>query len=145
MRARFGMVTLGVDDLEASLRFYRDGLGLPTEGIVGQEFEHGAVVLIRLEGGHLIALFERGDLGLDAGVDRTPRSPTEFSIGHNVSSQAEVDEVMALAEKAGARITMPAHKTFWGGYGGYFQDPDGHLWEVLYNPAFLPGDDGKTS
>ena len=81
----------------------------------------------------------RSDLGLDAGIDPTPRSPTEFSIGHNVSSEIEGDQVMARAEKAGARITMPARKTFWGGYGGYFQDPDGHLWEVLHNPAFPAG------
>lgn len=138
MRARFGILTLGVDDLEKSVKFYHDGLGLPTEGIVGQEFEHGAIALFHLEGGMTLSLFPRSDLGLDAGIDPTPCSPTEFSIGHNVSSEAEVNEVMARAEKAGARVTMPARKTFWGGYGGYFQDPDGHLWEVLYNPAFLP-------
>lgn len=138
MRARFGILTLGVDDLETSLKFYRDGLGLRTEGIIGQEFEHGSIALFHLEGGITLSLFPRGDLGLDAGVPATPRSATEFSIGHNVSSEAEVDQVMARAEKAGARITMPARKTFWGGYGGYFQDPDGHLWEVLHNPAYLP-------
>lgn len=140
MRARFGILTLGVDDLEKSLKFYRDGLGLPTEGVIGQEFEHGAIALFRLEGGMMLSLFPRGDLGRDAGIDAAPRSPTEFSIGHNVSSEAEVDEVMARAAKAGARITMPARKTFWGGYGGYFQDPDGHLWEVLYNSAYLPNE-----
>ena len=138
MRARFGILTLGVDDLERSLKFYRDGLGLPTEGIVGQEFEHGAIAIFHLEGGVVLSLFPRSDLGLDAGIDPAPRSPTEFSIGHNVSSEAEVDRVMARAETAGARITIPARKTFWGGYAGYFQDPDGHLWEILHNPAFLP-------
>lgn len=138
MRARFGILTLGVDDLEKSMKFYRDGLGLQSEGIVGKEFEHGAIALFQLEGGNLLSLFPRGDLGIDAGIEPTPRSPTEFSIGHNVASEAEVDQVMAKAEAAGARITMPARKTFWGGYGGYFQDPDGHLWEVLHNPAFLP-------
>lgn len=132
------MLTLGVDDLEAALKFYRDGLGLKSEGIVGQEFDHGAIALFRLEGGIVLALFPRSDLGLDASVEATPRSPTEFSIGHNVSSEAEVDRVMIEAEKAGARITVPARKTFWGGYAGYFQDPDDHLWEVLYNPSFLP-------
>ncbi len=132
------MLTLGVDDLETSLKFYRDGLGWKTDGIVGQQFEHGAIVLFHLEGGNVLGLFPRADLGLDAGVDATPRSPTEFSIGHNVSSEAEVDQVMARAEKAGAHITKPAHKTFWGGYGGYFHDPDGHLWEILHNPDFLP-------
>jgi catechol 2,3-dioxygenase-like lactoylglutathione lyase family enzyme len=140
MRPRFGIVTLGVDDLDASLKFYREGLGLPTEGIVGQEFEHGATAIFHLEGGGLLTLYPRDDLGRDAGIDPTPRSPTEFSIGHNVSSEAEVDRVLAQVERAGARITMPARKTFWGGYAGYFQDPDGHLWEVLHNPAFLPPD-----
>jgi uncharacterized protein len=140
MRARFGILTLGVDDLEKSLKFYREGLGLRTDGIVGQEFEHGAVVFFRLEGGNLLALFPRSDLGRDAGIEPTPHSPTEFSIGHNVSSEAEVDQVMAQAEQAGASITMPARKTFWGGYAGYFQDPDGHIWEILFNPAFLPED-----
>ena len=139
MRARFGVLTLGVDDLEKSLHFYRDGLGLEG-GIIGEEFEHGAIALFHLEGGGALSLYPRSDLGLDAGVDPTPRSPTEFSIGHNVTSAAEVDQVMARAERAGARITMPARKTFWGGYAGYFQDPDGHLWEVLHNPAFLPGE-----
>jgi len=139
VRARFGMLTLGVDDLEKSMKFYRDGLGLKTDGIIGQQFEHGATVVFRLEGGHVLALYARSDLGHDAGIEPTPRSSTEFTIGHNVSSEAEVDQVMALAEKAGAHIPMPARKTFWGGYAGYFQDPDGHLWEVLHNPTFLPG------
>jgi catechol 2,3-dioxygenase-like lactoylglutathione lyase family enzyme len=138
MRARFGVLTLGVDDIERSLKFYRDGLGLESDGIIGQEFEHGATALVRLEGGMVLSLFPRSDLGLDAGIEATPPSPTEFSIGHNVSSEAEVDQVMALAEKAGARVAVRPHKTFWGGYAGYFQDPDGHLWEVLHNPAFLP-------
>ena len=141
MRARFGMLTLGVDDLEKSLKFYRDGLGFETDGVIGQQFEHGATVVFRLEGGNVLALYPRGDIGLDAGIEPTPRSPTEFTIGHNASSKAEVDQVMALASKAGARITMPARKTFWGGYAGYFQDPDGHLWEVLHNPAFLPDEE----
>jgi catechol 2,3-dioxygenase-like lactoylglutathione lyase family enzyme len=141
MRARFGMLTLGVDDLEESLKFYRDGLGFETDGVIGQQFEHGATVVFHLEGGNVLALYPRGDIGLDAGIEPTPRSPTEFTIGHNASSKAEVDQVMALASKAGARITMPARKTFWGGYAGYFQDPDGHLWEVLHNPAFLPDEE----
>ena len=71
---------------------------------------------------------------------KTPPSPTEFSLGHNVASEQEVDAVMAQAESAGARIVKRADKTFWGGYAGYFQDPDGHLWEVVFNPDFVPDD-----
>ncbi|MGX5800413.1 VOC family protein [Bradyrhizobium sp. Arg314] len=140
MKARITVLTLGVDDLEASLKFYRDGLGLPTEGIVGREFEHGAVVFFDLAGGLKFAIYERANIAWDAGVPQTGRSPTELTIGHNVGSEAEVDAVMAQAVKAGARVVKPAQKTFWGGYAGYFQDPDDHLWEVVYNPAFVPED-----
>lgn len=85
-----------------------------------------------------LSLFPRGDLALDAKVEKGQPSATEFSIGHNVGSEGEVDRIMALAEKAGARIVVPPEKKFRGGYSGYFQDPDGHLWETLYNPDFLP-------
>ncbi|MDX8439913.1 VOC family protein [Mesorhizobium australafricanum] len=140
MKARITVLTLGVDDLEASLKFYRDGLGLPTEGIIGREFEHGAVAFFDLAGGLKFAIYERANIAWDAGVTQTGRSPTELTIGHNVGSEAEVDAVMAQAVKAGARVVKPAQKTFWGGYAGYFQDPDDHLWEVVYNPAFVPED-----
>ncbi|MEW6629667.1 MAG: VOC family protein [Pseudomonadota bacterium] len=140
MKARITVLTLGVDDLEASLKFYRDGLGLPTEGIIGREFEHGAVAFFDLAGGMKFAIYERANIAFDAGVAKTARSPTEFTIGHNVGSEAEVDMVMAEAIKAGARLVKPAQATFWGGYAGYFQDPDEHLWEVVYNPAFVPAD-----
>ena len=134
------MITIGVDDLKASLKFYRDGLGLKTEGIIGTEFAHGAIAVFDLQHGLKLALFARSDLALDAGIATTARSSTEFTLGHNVGSEGEVDAVMRQASAAGARIVKPPHKTFWGGYAGYFQDPDGHLWEVLYNPAFLPED-----
>ncbi|WP_119389329.1 VOC family protein [Taklimakanibacter lacteus] len=140
MKPRIAVLTIGVDDLETSLRFYRDGLGLPTEGIIGTEFEHGAVVFIDLQSGLKLALFERDNLAHDAGVAKIGRSPSEFTIGHNVRSEREVDEVMRQAIAAGAREIKPAQKTFWGGYAGYFQDPDDHLWEIIYNPAFLPED-----
>ena len=138
MKPRISVITLGVDHLDTSLAFYRDGLGLATDGIIGTEFEHGAVVFIDLEGGMKLALFPRGDIAHDAGIAKSGRSPTEFTLGHNVTSEAEVDAVMAQALAAGARLVKPAQKTFWGGYAGYFQDPDDHLWEVVYNPAFLP-------
>jgi uncharacterized protein len=134
MKPRITLLTLGVDDLEASLRFYRDGLGLPTEGIVGTEFEHGAVAFFDLQDGLKLALWPRADLAHDAGIAPTAASPTEFSIGHNVASSAEVDAVMEQARQAGATIVKPAAETFWGGYAGYFADPDGHLWEVAWNP-----------
>lgn len=140
MKPRVSVITLGVDDLERAVAFYRDGLGLPTEGIVGREFEHGAVAFFDLQEGVRLALFSRANIAHDAGIGKTARSATEFTLGHNVASQGEVDAAMDLAAAAGAPIVKPAQTTFWGGYAGYFQDPDGHLWEVVYNPAFLPRD-----
>ena len=137
MRARITLLTLGVDDLERAVRFYRDGLGLKTEGIVGKEFEHGAVAFFELQAGLKLALWPRASLAHDAGIRVASASPTDFSIGHNVSSKAEVDRVMAEARKAGATIVKPAQDTFWGGYAGYFQDLDAHLWEVAWNPQWV--------
>jgi hypothetical protein len=134
MKPRITVLTLGVDDLEASLAFYRDGLGLPTQGIVGTEFEHGAVAFFDLQAGVMLALWPRADLAHDTGIPQAPPSPTEFSIGHNVGSREEVDAVIEQAKRAGATIVKPAGDTFWGGYSGYFQDPDAHLWEVVWNP-----------
>jgi uncharacterized protein len=134
MKPRITLITLGVDDLERALAFYRDGLGFPTKGIVGREFEHGAVAFFDLQSGLKLALWPRDDLAHDTGLRKTPRSATELSIGHNVDSQAEVDAIMEQARRAGATIVKPAGPTFWGGYAGYFQDPDEHLWEVAWNP-----------
>jgi hypothetical protein len=140
VRPRVTVITLGVDNLEKSLAFYRDGLGLPTKGIVGREFEHGAVAFFDLQHGVRLAIWPRSDIAHDAGLPETPRSATELTIGHNVSSRQEVDAVLATAARAGGRIVKPAQETFWGGYAGYFQDPDGHLWEVAWNPQMLPED-----
>lgn len=136
MRPRVTVITLGVDDLEASLRFYREGLGFPTEGIVGREFEFGAVAFFDLQPGLRLALWPRRSIAHDTGLAIGPASPTEMTLGHNVSSRAEVDALMAKAAAAGAMIVKPAHDTFWGGYSGYFQNPDGHLWEVVWNPQW---------
>lgn len=136
MQPRITVITLGVNDLEKALVFYRDGLGFPTAGIVGREFEHGAVAFFDLQTGLRLALWARRDIAHEAKVPLGPPSATEFTLGHNVASQQAVDVVMAQAKKAGAVITDPAHATFWGGYSGSFQDPDGHLWEVVWNPAF---------
>src|SRR5690349_5525313 len=131
MKPRISVLTLGVDDLEVALAFYRDGLGLATKGITGTQFEHGKVVFFDLQGGMKLALFARSDLARDAGISVTPRSASEFSLGQLVRSEAEVDAVMRQAIAAGARLVQSARKTFWGGYAGYFTDPDGHLWEVV--------------
>ena len=138
MKARITLITLGVDDLERSLRFYRDGLGWRTKGIVGKEFEHGAVAFFELQSGLQLALWPRASLAHDTGLAAGAPSPTEFSLGHNVASREEVDAVMAQAARAGAVVVKPAQPTFWGGYAGYFQDPDGHLWEIAWNPQMLP-------
>jgi catechol 2,3-dioxygenase-like lactoylglutathione lyase family enzyme len=138
MKARITVITLGVDDLDRSLHFYRDGLGLKTEGIIGTEFEYGAVVFFDLEAGLKLALYPRKSLALDSTIPLGQPGATELSIGHNVSSKAEVDAVMEEAREAGATIVKPAQDTFWGGYAGYFQDPDQHLWEIVWNPQLLP-------
>ena len=124
MQPHLTVLTIGVDDLQRALAFYRDGLGLKTEGIVGTEFEYGAVAFFDLRGT----------------MAKTAPSPTDFTLGHNVKARRDVDLVMAQAEAAGARIVKRQADTFWGGYAGYFQDPDGHLWEVVWNPNYLPED-----
>jgi uncharacterized protein len=136
MKPRITLITLGVDDLERAVRFYRDGLGLKTGGIVGAEFEYGAVAFFDLQRGLKLALWPRKSIARDSGIALGSPSPTQFTIGHNVGSKVEVDTVMGEAEKAGAVVVKRAHDTFWGGYAGYFQDPDGHLWEVAWNPQW---------
>jgi uncharacterized protein len=140
MKPRITLITLGVNDLERSVRFYRDGLGLKTEGIVGAQFEHGAVAFFDLQSGLKLALWPRKSIAHDSGLPVSPASATDFTIGHNVASRKEVDTVMEQAQRAGATIVKPAHETFWGGYAGYFQDPDGHLWEVAWNPQWTVPD-----
>lgn len=138
MEARISLITLGVADLERSLVFYRDGLGLTTEGIIGQEFEHGAVVFFKLAGGLTLALWAQDNIAFDTGLAKSAVSATALTLAHNTRTRAEVDAVMADAARAGATIVKEPQDTFYGGYAGYFQDPDGHLWEIAWNPAMLP-------
>jgi uncharacterized protein len=140
MKPRISVITLGVDNLERAVEFYRDGLGLPTEGIVGKEFDHGAVAFFDLQSEMKLAVWAHDDLAYDTGLPKIAPCPAGFTIGHNVIRRDEVDEVMEQARKAGARILKAAQNTFWGGYAGYFQDPDGHVWEIVWNPAIVPAD-----
>ncbi len=137
MKPQITVITLGVDDLEKSVSFYRDGLGFPTEGIIGKEFEYGAVAFFDLQNGLKLALWPRESIAHDTDLPKSGNSSTGFTIGHNVNSKKEVDAVMEQARKAGATVVKSAHDTFWGGYSGYFQDPDGHLWEIVWNPQLM--------
>lgn len=142
MQPMITLITLGVDDLEKSLRFYRDGLGLATEGIVGQQFEYGAVAFFQLQAGLRLALWPRTSIAHDTGLALAASGATDFTLAHNVRTKDEVDAVMAQAQAAGATIVKPGHETFWGGYTGYFQDPDGHVWEVAFNPQWVAEQQG---
>lgn len=138
MKPRITIITLGVDDLDTSLTFYRDGLGLPTQGIIGTEFAYGAVVFFDLQNGLKLALWPRTSIAHDTHLPVQPPSATECTIAQNVNSKEEVDLVMQQAKEAGATIVKSAQETFYGGYAGYFQDPDHHVWEIAWNPQFLP-------
>jgi len=138
MKPRVTVITLGVDDLERALQFYRDGLGLKSEGIVGTRIEHGAVAFLDLQAGLKLALWPRKSIAHDAGLPLGTPSATGFTLGHNVTSKKEVDAVMQQAKDAGAVIVKIGHETSWGGYAGYFQDPDQHLWDLVWNPDLLP-------
>lgn len=138
MKAQITVITLTVDNLERAFDFYRKGLGFYSEGIVGTEFEYGAVAFFDLQNGLKLALWPRKSLSQDTGLAQGLTNPTQVSLGHNVSTKEEVDAVMSQAKSAGAQIVKAAQETFWGGYAGYFQDTEGHLWEVVWNPHLLP-------
>ncbi len=131
-------MTLGVGDLERALAFYR-ALGLESPGVIGTEFvgdettPAGAAAMFELRGGLVLALYPRSELSKDANVP-LEAATGPFSIGHLVASEAEVDAVLARAEAAGATLTDEPHERPWGIYSGYFRDPDGHLWEIIWNP-----------
>jgi catechol 2,3-dioxygenase-like lactoylglutathione lyase family enzyme len=134
------VITLAVEDLERSLAFYRDGLGLETKGIVATDLvDHetgaaGAIVIFELDGGLILSLYPRSELAKDAAVPAGPPRSGEFSLGQLVASRAEVDRILEQAAAAGASVTPP-HDRPWGIYSGYFRDPDGHLWEVIWHPG----------
>jgi Lactoylglutathione lyase and related lyases len=135
MDNRISVITLGVFDLEKSVAFYRDGLKLKTDGIIGTEYENGAVAFFELQSGLKLALWPFTSIAHDTNLPTATNNPATVTIGHNVNSKAEVVSVMHTAQQAGATIIRPAHDTFWGGYSGYFTDPNGHIWEVVWNPA----------
>ncbi len=142
MDARIDLITLAVSDLERALAFYREGLGLHSRGVIGTEFPGddrtpaGPTVVFELTGGLMLALYPRSELAKDANIELGPAKAGEFSIGHLVSSRADVDAVLAQAQAAGATLTDPPHDRPWGIYSGYFRDFDGHLWEVIWNPRY---------
>jgi catechol 2,3-dioxygenase-like lactoylglutathione lyase family enzyme len=146
MRPQIHVITLAVADLERALAFYREGLGLESPGVIGTEFEgddvnpSGAAAMFELQGGLILALYSREDLAKDASIPVGAPQSGQFSIGHMVSGRAEVDALLADAKAAGATLTGPAHDRPWGIYSGYFQDPDGHLWEIIWNPTLATQD-----
>ena len=136
MQPRLSVLTLAVADLDRAFAFYRDGLQLPTEGIIGQEFEDGAIALFKLQNGVALSLFSAASLAKDAKAKLTSNRLGAVSIGHLVATKDEVDTVVRQAENAGATVTDRPHDRFWGGYSGYFHDPDGHLWEIVWHPQW---------
>ena len=143
MESRLHVITLAVGDLDRALAFYRDGLGFNSEGIIGTDWSdvrtgaNGAVALFTLDEGLMLSLYPRRDLAMDAEIDLSPAHGGEFSLGHLVQSRDDVDRLLREAEAAGATVTQ-AHDRPWGIYSGYFRDPDGHLWEVIWNPGRVP-------
>jgi catechol 2,3-dioxygenase-like lactoylglutathione lyase family enzyme len=139
VEARVDVITLAVEDLERALRFYRDGLGFESRGVVGTQWTdeesgaNGAIAVFKFESGLLLSLYPRSDLAKDAAIPAGKPRPGEFSLGQLVQSRAEVDALLEKAEAAGAAVTTPRERP-WGIYSGYFRDLDGHLWEIIWNP-----------
>lgn len=141
MKSRIDIITLAVADLGRALAFYRDGLGFQTEGLIGSEFQgdengpDGTTAVFHLDGGLMLSIYPRSELAKDAAIPLAPPKPGEFGTDHVVASRTEVDEVVSQAKAAGATVVDPPRDRPWRIYSGYFQDPDGHLWEVIWNPA----------
>ena len=137
MEQRLSLISLGVVDLAASRRFYEHGLGWKVSSA-----SNDSIVFIDM-GGVVLGLYGRDALAEDANLPPSPPGAFGgFALAHNARSKQEVDQVLADAAKAGAKILKPAEDVFWGGYSGYFADPDGHPWEVAWNPFFPLRDDG---
>jgi uncharacterized protein len=132
MQPRISMITLGVRNLDKSIAFYEKGLGFP-------RMESAPSVAFFTLNGTWLGLFGRDALAEDAGISSAGSGFNAFSLAHNVASEADVDAVMQQAADAGATLVKKPEKVFWGGYSGYFTDPDGHLWEVAHNPHFWVG------
>ena len=132
MKPRISMVTLGVSNLANSIEFYQKGLGFP-------KMDSPSEVAFFTLNGTWLGLYDRVSLAEDAAVSPDGKGFNNFALAHNVASESEVDQVMAKALQAGATVVKDAHKTSWGGYSGYFKDPDDHLWEIAHNPFFWIG------
>ncbi|HZH57568.1 VOC family protein [Yanghanlia caeni] len=145
MKPYVSIITLAVGNLEKSVRFYRDGLGWKTRGIVGADLEYGAAAFFELQPGLSLALWPRESLAHEAGVEQQPPAMTEFMLSHCVGERGEVEQVLSTAEQAGGQIVRPAHETLLGGYSGMFKDPDGHLWEVAWSPPQPAASEPATS
>ncbi|MCC5881722.1 MAG: VOC family protein [Halomonas sp.] len=127
MKPRISMITLGVRDLAVSIHFYEQGLGLP-------RIESPPEVAFFTLNGTWLGLYGREALAEDAGVSPEGSGFSGIALAHNLASEAEVDELLEQAVAAGAKLVKPGQKVFWGGYSGYFSDPDGYLWEIAHNP-----------
>lgn len=138
MQPRISMITLGVRDIATSVEFYEKGLGFP-------RLESPPSVAFFKLNGTWLGLYGREVLAEDAQVPADGSGFSGFALAHNVSSEKEVDGVVARAVKAGATLTKKPQKVFWGGYSGYFKDPDGHLWEVAHNPFMWVGPTDKPA
>ena len=132
MKPRISMITLGVNDLEKSVKFYSEGLGFP-------KMDSPPEVAFFTLNGSWLGLYSRESLAEDAKVSSEGSGFGGFTLAHNVASEPEVEQVLEEAVSAGATLVKSAQKVFWGGYSGYFKDPDGHLWEVAHNPLFWVG------
>lgn len=137
MKPRINTITLAVQDLERSLRFYRVGLGFETEGIIGSEFPgtvdlpDGRVAMFQLENGVILAIYPATELAKDAGLEPKTTAAPGFSIGHIVETRSEVDALLMQAQAAGGRLVGAIGERPWGIYSGYFLDPDENLWEIV--------------
>ncbi len=144
MRPQISVITLGVDNLERALAFYREGLGFPSNGIFGTEYHdevsgaNGAIALFELQNGLMLSFYPRTDLAKDAKQKKGGGNSPEFSLGYLTNTKGEVDAILRQAKAAGATITDEPRERPWGVYSGYFKDLDGHLWEIIWNPQMLP-------